>query len=100
MQERTALEENLSGISRIEQELEDQLTMIELGEAENDAKVVKEAEAALDALKAEAERPRGGGALVRRGGCQRQLPRGPRRGRGHREPGLGADAAAHVHALG
>src|ERR1700719_3703070 len=56
MQERTALEENLRGISRIEQELEDQLTMIELGEAENDAKVVKQAEAALDALKAEAER--------------------------------------------
>ena len=56
MQERTALEENLGAISRIEQELEDQLTMIELGEAERDAKVVKEAEAVLDALKTEAER--------------------------------------------
>src|SRR5262249_56908897 len=56
MQERTALEQDLSAISRIEQELDDQLTMIELGEAENDAKVVKEAEAALDALRKEAER--------------------------------------------
>src|SRR5947209_17275170 len=56
MQERTALEENLGAISRIEQELEDHLTMIELGEAEHDAKVVKEAEATLDRLKTEAER--------------------------------------------
>src|ERR1700688_434996 len=56
MQERTALEENLSAISRMEQELEDQLTMIDLGEAEHDAKVVAEAEAALNALKTEAER--------------------------------------------
>src|SRR5437899_4572795 len=56
MQERTALEENLGAISRIEQELEDHLTMIELGEAEHDAKVVAEAEAALNALKAQAER--------------------------------------------
>ena len=56
MQERTALEESLGSISRIEQELDDQLTMIELGEAEHDAKVVKEAESALDALRTEAER--------------------------------------------
>ena len=56
MQERTALEESLGAISRIERELEDHLTMIELGEAEHDAKVVKEAESALDALRTEAER--------------------------------------------
>src|SRR5207302_5498497 len=56
MQERTALEDSLGAISRIEQELEDQLTMIELSEAESDAKVVKEAEAMLDRLKTEAER--------------------------------------------
>ena len=36
MQERTALEDQLTAIGRIEQELDDQLTMIELGEAEND----------------------------------------------------------------
>ena len=40
MQERTALEESLGSIGRIEQELDDQITMIELGEAEKDAKVV------------------------------------------------------------
>ncbi|HEX2215783.1 MAG TPA: peptide chain release factor 2 [Xanthobacteraceae bacterium] len=56
MQERTALEDQLSGIGRLEQELEDQLTMIELGEAEGDAKVVAEAEAALRSLRTEASR--------------------------------------------
>ena len=40
MQERTALEDQLTAIGRIEQELEDQLTMIELGEAEKDQKTV------------------------------------------------------------
>ena len=33
MQERTALEDQLAAIGRIEQELDDQITMIELGEA-------------------------------------------------------------------
>ena len=47
MQERTALDDQLGAISRIEQELDDQVTMIELGEAENDQKVIAEAEAAL-----------------------------------------------------
>jgi peptide chain release factor 2 len=56
MQERTALEDQLTGIGRIEQELDDQLTMIELGEAEKDQKVLADAEAALQKLKAEVER--------------------------------------------
>jgi peptide chain release factor 2 len=56
MQERTALEDSLGSIGRIEQELDDQITMIELGEAEKDAKVVAEAEAALKKLKADGER--------------------------------------------
>jgi peptide chain release factor 2 len=56
MQERTALEDSLGSIGRIEQELDDQITMIELGEAEKDAKVVTEAEAALKKLKADGER--------------------------------------------
>ena len=56
MQERTALEDQLTGIGRIEQELDDQITMIELGEAEKDQKVVAEAEAALERLKAQVER--------------------------------------------
>jgi peptide chain release factor 2 len=56
MQERTALDDSLSSIGRIAQELDDQITMIGLGEAEKDAKVVAEAEAALKTLKADAER--------------------------------------------
>src|SRR5438034_3739911 len=56
MQERTALEDQLTGIVRIDQELDDQLTMIELGEAEKDQTVVADAEAALQKLKAQVER--------------------------------------------
>ena len=56
MRERDALEDRLNAIGRIEQELDDQLTMIELGEAEKDDKTVAEAEAALKRLKAEVAR--------------------------------------------
>jgi peptide chain release factor 2 len=56
MQERTALEDQLTAIGRIEQELDDQITMIELGEAEKDRKAVVDAEAALHKLKAEVAR--------------------------------------------
>src|SRR3979490_3062784 len=56
MQERTSLEDQLTAIGRIEQELADQLTMIELGEAENDKKAIFEAEEALKRLKAEVAR--------------------------------------------
>jgi len=56
MQERTQIEDNLGSIGRIEQELDDHLTMIELGEAENDQKVITEAEAALKKLKEDAAR--------------------------------------------
>ena len=56
MQERTALEDQLTGIGRIEQELDDQLMLIELGEAEKDSKVIAEAEEVLKKLKAEAAR--------------------------------------------
>jgi len=56
MQERTGLEDGLTAISRIERELDDQLTMVELGEAEHDDKVVAEAEEVLKRLKTEAAR--------------------------------------------
>ena len=56
MRERDALEDQLNAIGRIEQELDDQLTLIELGEAEKDDKTVAEAEAALKRLKAEVAR--------------------------------------------
>jgi peptide chain release factor 2 len=56
MQERTALDDQLNALARIEQELDDQLTMIELGEAEADQNTIAEAEAALRKLKAEVAR--------------------------------------------
>ncbi len=56
MQERTALEDQLTAISRIEQELDDQVTMIELGEAEGDQRVIADAEASLRKLKADVAR--------------------------------------------
>ncbi|MGE0060527.1 MAG: peptide chain release factor 2 [Xanthobacteraceae bacterium] len=56
MRERDALEDQLGAIARIEQELDDHIGMIELGEAEKDAGVVAEAEAALKALRVEVGR--------------------------------------------
>src|SRR5260370_22132855 len=56
MQERTSLEDALSGIGEVEREREENSGMMELGEAENDEDVVAEAEAALKALKKEVAR--------------------------------------------
>ena len=56
MRERDALEDQLKAIGRIEQDLDDQLTLIELGESEKDEATVAEAEAALKRLKAEVAR--------------------------------------------
>ena len=56
MQERTSLEEQLSALGRIEREIEDHVGMIELGETEDDAGVVTDAEAALKRLKTEVAR--------------------------------------------
>ena len=56
MRERDALDDQLAAIGRIEQELDDQLTMIELGESEKDEKAIGDAEAALKRLRAEVAR--------------------------------------------
>jgi peptide chain release factor 2 len=56
MQERTMLEDQMSAIGRVERDIKDNLELIELGEAENDAGVVDEAEAALQRLKTEVSR--------------------------------------------
>ncbi|MBN9047944.1 MAG: peptide chain release factor 2 [Rhizobiales bacterium] len=56
MRERDALEDQLGSIGRIERELDDHLTMIELAESENDAKVVGESEEALKAMLADVKR--------------------------------------------
>ena len=89
MQERTALEDQLTAIGRIEQELADQLTMIELGEAEKDQKAITDAEEALKTLKAEVARRELEALLSGEAERRRHLSRGScRRGR-HRERGLG-----------
>ncbi len=56
MQERTALDDQLSALSRIERELDDQITLIDLGDSEHDQDAVAEGEAALRKLKAEVAR--------------------------------------------
>src|SRR6266852_403773 len=56
MQERTWLEDAMSGIGKGERELKDNVDRSELGEAENDEGVVTEAENALKALKKEVAR--------------------------------------------
>jgi peptide chain release factor 2 len=56
MRERDALDDQLKAIGRIEQELEDQLTLLELGEAEKHEVTIAEAEAALKRLKVEVAR--------------------------------------------
>jgi peptide chain release factor 2 len=56
MQERTALDDQLGALSRIDRELDDQTTLIELGESENDKSVVAEGEEALRKLKTEVAR--------------------------------------------
>jgi peptide chain release factor 2 len=56
MQERTSLDDQLAALGRIEQDLNDNIELIGLGEAESDAGVVTEAEAALRALRKEVAR--------------------------------------------
>jgi peptide chain release factor 2 len=56
MQERNALDDQLNALTRIDQELDDQLTLIELGEAENDRNTIAEAETALRKLKIDVAR--------------------------------------------
>lgn len=56
MRERTSLENQIETIKRLEQELEDAITLIELGEAEGDSDTVAEGENALRSLEGEAER--------------------------------------------
>jgi peptide chain release factor 2 len=53
MRERTDLQDGLAAISRFERELDDHLTLAELGEAESDSAVVAEAEAGLKKLRAD-----------------------------------------------
>jgi peptide chain release factor 2 len=56
MRERTLLEDRLGALSKFERELEDGVTLVELGEAEDDKATEQEGLTALRALKAEGER--------------------------------------------
>ncbi|MDE2577821.1 MAG: peptide chain release factor 2 [Hyphomicrobiales bacterium] len=56
MRERTDLEDRLTSISRFDRDLDDAVTLVELGESENDADTEKEGIAALKALVAETRR--------------------------------------------
>ncbi|MBF9197752.1 peptide chain release factor 2 [Microvirga terrestris] len=56
MRERTSLEDQISAVKRLQQELEDAITLIELGDAEGDEDTIKEGEEAIRGLQAEAAR--------------------------------------------
>jgi peptide chain release factor 2 len=56
MRERTTLEDRLRSLAKIERDLDDATTLIELGEAEGDASAEAEGISALKALKAEGDR--------------------------------------------
>ncbi|RWX78783.1 peptide chain release factor 2 [Neorhizobium lilium] len=56
MRERQNLDDSISGVRKLEQQVEDNIEMIALGEEEGDAGIVAEAEEALKALRNEASR--------------------------------------------
>ncbi|MCR4523723.1 MULTISPECIES: peptide chain release factor 2 [Bosea] len=56
MRERTSLETQIEGITKLERELDDALTLIELGEMEGDDATVTEGEQAIKAVQDEAAR--------------------------------------------
>mgnify|MGYP003694104401 CR=1 FL=1 len=67
MRERDALDDQLKAIRRIEQEFEDQLTLIELGETEKDEKTIVEAEGGSQAVESRSGSPRVGSTAFWRG---------------------------------
>jgi peptide chain release factor 2 len=56
MRERTALEDRLQSLAKLERDLEDAVTLVELGEAENDSAAEEEGLGLLKAIQAEGER--------------------------------------------
>ncbi|WP_126398865.1 peptide chain release factor 2 [Blastochloris tepida] len=56
MQERNALADSIEGVLKLERELDDAITLVELGEAEEDEATIAEAKGLLEALKVEAAR--------------------------------------------
>ena len=56
MRERQQLDDGINGLRALEQQLRDNIELIELGEEEGDAAIVKDAEEALKTLRTEANR--------------------------------------------
>ncbi|MFN7026539.1 MAG: peptide chain release factor 2 [Pseudorhizobium sp.] len=56
MRERQQLEDSIGGVKRLEQQLNDNIELIEMGEEEGDEGIVKDAEDALKTLKVESDR--------------------------------------------
>ncbi|WP_156034728.1 peptide chain release factor 2 [Pseudorhizobium marinum] len=56
MRERQQLDDSIAGVKRLEQQLNDNIELIEMGEEEGDESIVKDAEDALKTLKAESDR--------------------------------------------
>jgi peptide chain release factor 2 len=56
MRERTMLEDQISGIAKLERELDDAVMFIEMGESEGDQSAIDEGEAGIRAVQAEAAR--------------------------------------------
>ena len=54
MRERQNLDDSIAGVRKLEQQVDDNIEMIALGEEEGDASIVTEAEEALKALRNEA----------------------------------------------
>ena len=100
MQERASLVDALEGIGKVERELDDNVEMIALGEAENDNGGGGRGRERAEGPEEGSRAPRAGSAVVGRGRQVRFLSRSACRRRRHRKPGLGVDAAAHVYALG
>ncbi len=56
MRERQQLDDSINGVKALEQQLNDNIELIEMGEEEGDEAIIKDAEDALRALRAEANR--------------------------------------------
>ena len=100
MRERRRLEEAIGATQAIESELADTVELIEMAEAEGDERAGRRRRSQPRRARRARRARQGRGAARRRGRRQQQLYRGQCRRRRHREPGLGRDAAADVHALG
>ena len=100
MRQRQQLERSINGYKKLERELDDGVTLIELGEAEDDAASIAEGEARCKKLDEEAQRREVEALLSGEADANDSYRRGARRRRRHREPGLGLDALAHVHRAG